>query len=67
MMISITDKAGTSGTVTVEKDDAERSITPWFPEAPEDVRKALFDLQTALDRGEATSEIETFLGIAIER
>ncbi len=65
--ISITDVAGTFGSVTVEKNDAEDAITPWFPDAPEDVRKALFDLQTALDRDESTDREENFLGIVIKR
>lgn len=65
--ITITEKIGGDRIVTVDKDQAEHAITPWFPDAPEDVRKALFDLQTALDRNEYTGDLEVFLGIEISQ
>ena len=66
-MITITDRVGTSGTVTVDKDDAGEAIRPWYPEAPAEVTEAIENLQIALTRGEYTGDLETYLGIEIVR
>lgn len=67
MIITITDQVGTSGTVTVDKDDAAEAIRSWYPEPPAEVTEALDSLQTALNRNEGTGDLETALGITIER
>ena len=67
MQITITDEAGTSGTVTVDKDDVAEAIRPWYPEAPTEVTEAIDELQTALNRGEYTGGLEAYLAITITR
>jgi hypothetical protein len=64
--VTVTDVTGTSLSATVERDDVERAITPWFPGPPEELRKALFDLQARLDRNGFTGDLEVYLGIKIE-
>jgi hypothetical protein len=66
-MITITDRVGTSGTVTVDKDDAAKAIRPWYTEPTAEVTEAIDALQTALTRHEDTGGWEEFLGIEIER
>lgn len=67
MQITITDEAGTSGTVTVESYDVADTIRPWYPEAPAEVTEAIDALQVALNRGEYTGDLEAYLGITITR
>ena len=64
-MITITDKVGTSGTASVDKADAADALRPWYPEAPAEVTEAIEKLQAALNRGEYTGDLETYLGIEI--
>jgi len=69
MSITITDKVGTSGAVTVDKLDVAESIHPWYATGPDwaEAHEAVDKLQTALTRGEATKDLEVFLGIEITR
>ena len=68
-MITITDKVGTSGSVTVDEDDAAEAIRPWYPEAPAEVTEAIEHLGIALVRRDdrAVYELEAYLGIEIVR
>lgn len=62
-MLTITDTAGTSGSVTVESYDA---IRPWYPEAPDEVYQAIEELQAAIDRNEDTGGLTQYLAITVE-
>jgi hypothetical protein len=64
-MITVTDKVGTSGTVTVDKDDVAEAIRPWYSEASAEVTEAIENLQVALIRHEYTGGWEAALGIEI--
>lgn len=66
-MITVTDKVGTSGVVTVDKDDVAEAIRPWYPEPTAEVTEAIDKLQEALNQGEYTEGWETALGVEIER
>lgn len=66
-MITVTDIAGTSGTVTVEAYDLAAAITPWYPEAPAEVTDAIAGLQDAINRGEDTGALSEFLAITVEQ
>ena len=66
-MITVTDVVGTSGTVTVDKDDVAEAIRPWFSEASAEVTEAIDSLQAALIRHEYTEGWEAALGIEITR
>lgn len=65
MMITITDKVGDSGAITVDKDDVAEAIRPWYSEPAAEVTEAIDKLQEALIRGEYTEGWETVLGIEI--
>ena len=67
MMITITDKIGDNGSITVEKDEAAETIRPWFPGMPAEVAEVIDSLQTALNRDDRAdrSELEAYLGIEI--
>lgn len=64
--ITITDTCGDSGTVTVDTHDVADAIRPWYPDAPAEVVEWIDTLQTALDRGDYTGDMESALGISIE-
>lgn len=65
--VRVTDTVGTSGSVTVDRDDVAESIMPWYPEAPSEVIYAIEGLQGALNQHEYTGELEEYLGIRIEK
>lgn len=66
-MLTITDTAGTSGSVTVESHDVADAIRPWYPEATDEVYQAIEELQAALNRNEDTGGMCEYLSITIER
>lgn len=67
-MFTITDEAGTAGTTTVEdRDDVVDAIRGWFPEASADVTETFDSLETQLQRHEYTGDMESYLGIRIDR
>jgi hypothetical protein len=61
---TITDQAGTSGTVTVEADRIAETLHPWYPEAPAEVYEQIEALQTALCRGEYT-DADQYLDVRV--
>lgn len=65
MLLTITDTAGTSGTVTTDKDTVADAIRGWYPDAPDDVTAALDELQTALDRGDQAKVGDLAVALAI--
>lgn len=47
--------------------DFAETVTPWFPEAPEEVIEAIGDLQTTLNRGDGpVDELARYLGLTID-
>jgi hypothetical protein len=64
---TITDIAGTSGTVTVDARDLAETITPWYPEAPAEVYEVIEALQDQLLRGEDTGGAQEYLGVTVDR
>lgn len=70
MLLTITDEAGDSGSVTVDKHEVAKAITPWYPDAPAEVTETIAELQSALDRargiGVYLDGFEAALGIKIE-
>lgn len=66
-MITITDEAGTSGSVTVESaGEIADAIRGWFPEAPAEVYEAIDKLQGNLVSGSYTGDWETYLAVSVE-
>lgn len=64
--VTITDTVGTSGTVLVESTDVAEAITPWYPEAPQEVLDVIQTLQKNLNEGRSYTEELEYLGITIE-
>ena len=77
MRVTVTDTAGTSGTITAERSEVAAAIRPWFtPDASPEVHAAIDRLQQSLDRAPAdqlgtedtdlsTTELCAFLGIKL--
>lgn len=65
MKVTITDTAGTSGTITTELDTVATAITPWYPDAPATILDAIDDLQAHLLTGEDYTAAAEFLGILV--
>lgn len=51
----------------VDSTEVADAIRHWYPEPPEDVARALDDLQSAVSRGEPYDELEAFLGLRVAR
>jgi len=66
-LLTIIDKTGNAAPTTVAKDGIAETLLSWYREAPADVVDAVAELQTALDRGEPTGELEEYLSITIIR
>lgn len=66
MMIAITDVVGTSFTAEIEKDKVGAALHGWYVDPPEEITKAIDDLQDALNRGDGTGALEAYLGIKID-
>jgi hypothetical protein len=64
--IIVTDEVS-GNAATIDQDSLTDTIRHWFAEPPAGVTEAIEHLQRALDRGEYTGAIETYLGIRIER
>lgn len=78
MRVTVTDTAGTSGTVTAERSEVAAAIRPWFIDASPQVHAAIDRLQQSLDRAPAdqlgtedtdlsTTRLCAFLGIELGR
>jgi hypothetical protein len=67
MMVTITDTAGTGGSVTVDRDQAVDAIRDWFPDPTPVITQTLNVLQDALNHGDYTEGIATYLGIRIDQ
>ncbi len=52
---------------TVEASDIADTIGPWFPEAPAQVSEAIRDLQKRAMRNQFLGDLETFLGLRVDR
>jgi hypothetical protein len=77
MRVTVTDTAGTSGTVTADRSEVAAAIRPWFtPDASPEVHAAIDRLQQSLDRAPAdqlgtedtdlsTTRLCAFLGIKL--
>lgn len=67
-MFKLTDNLGNSTTATVEDtDDVRATLNGWFYITNAEVWEMIDDLITALDRHEYTGDLETGLGITVER
>ena len=65
-MLRITDT--TTGTVTYcEPHDLHATLVGLNPDAPDDVRQAISDLDDAVARHDPTDEIEAFLAVRVDR
>lgn len=65
-MVTITDKAGTNGSVTADVNDVSAALRNWYVDAPADVIEATEKLQAALIAGEPTDDLAAYLGVQIE-
>lgn len=52
----------------IDEDDFEKVVTPWFPEAPEEVYQAIGEMQKALlgGPGYRITELAQYLDLAVE-
>ena len=67
-MFKLTDNLGNGATATVEDtDDVRATLNGWFDITNAEVSEMIDDLITALDRHEYTGDLETGLGITVER
>ena len=67
-MFKLTDNLGNSTTATVEDtDDVRATLNGWFDITNAEVSEMIDGLITALDRHEYTGDLETGLGITVER
>lgn len=60
---SIVDNLASNTAENVE--DIQETITPWFPEAPQDVLDVIEDLAKLAARGDYFGEQENMLGITV--
>lgn len=67
-MFKLTDNLGNTTTTTVEgTDDVRATLNGWFDITNAEVSEMIDGLITALDRHEYTGDIETGLGVTVER
>ena len=67
-MFKLTDNLGNGATATVEDaDDVRATLNGWFDITNAEVSEMIDGLITALDRHEYTGDLETGLGITVER
>lgn len=67
-MFKLTDNLGAGTTTTVEDtDDVRVALNGWFDITNAEVSEMIDGLITALDRHEYTGDLETGLGITVER
>lgn len=61
---TITDQI-TGRTAEVESYDIAETITPWYPEATDEITDAIAALESTVRRGEYTGELESFLQVTV--
>ena len=66
-MFKLTDNLGNTTTTVEDTDDVRATLNGWFDITNADVSEMIDDLITALDRHEYTGDLETGLGITVER
>ena len=67
-MFKLTDNLGNGATATVEDtNDVRATLNGWFDITNAEVSEMIDGLITALDRNEYTGDLETGLGITVER
>ena len=67
-MFKLTDNLGNGATATVEDtNDVRATLNGWFDITNAEVSEMIDGLITALDRHEYTGDLETGLGITVER
>lgn len=57
----------TGAVATGDTSDLIDTVSTWYPEAPQEVIDGIGDLLVALRQGEYTGELESFLGLHVER
>ena len=66
MRYTITDQAGTNGTITVDSFDVADALRGWFAADEAEVQQAVTDLQAAIERRDPVQwELAEYLGISI--